>query len=127
VGAPGRTELAFFLHDSANCERFFCYAQGEVCYPSPGSSVGTLRKRAASRPGGAPYRRLYSRLNARCWHLIVRRKVNSPATIKYSLSNAAPETSVTKFARMQAQGFWIERAFQDAKSHVGMAQYQACQ
>ncbi len=28
---------------------------------------------------------------------------------------------------MQAQRFWIERAFQDAKSHVGMAQYQARQ
>lgn len=64
---------------------------------------------------------------ARCWHLIVRREVNSPATIKYSLSNAAPNTSVTKLAKMQAQRFWIERAFQDAKSHVGMAQYQARQ
>jgi SRSO17 transposase len=28
---------------------------------------------------------------------------------------------------MQAQRFWIERAFQDAKSHIGMAQYQARQ
>jgi SRSO17 transposase len=64
---------------------------------------------------------------ARCWHLIVRREINSSATIKYSLSNAAPETSVTKLAKMQAQRFWIERAFQDAKSHVGMAQYQARQ
>jgi SRSO17 transposase len=64
---------------------------------------------------------------ARCWHLIVRREINSPATIKYSLSNAAAETSVTKLAKMQAQRFWIERAFQDAKSHVGMAQYQARQ
>jgi SRSO17 transposase len=26
---------------------------------------------------------------------------------------------------MQAQRFWIERAFQDAKSHIGMAHYQA--
>jgi SRSO17 transposase len=64
---------------------------------------------------------------ARCWHLIVRRELNSSATIKYSLSNAAPGTSVTKLAKMQAQRFWIERAFQDAKSHVGMAQYQARQ
>src|SRR5216683_691154 len=51
----------------------------------------------------------------------------SPATIKYSLSNAALNTSVTKLAQMQAQRFWIERAFQDAKSHIGMAQYQARQ
>jgi hypothetical protein len=28
---------------------------------------------------------------------------------------------------MQSQRFWIERGFQDAKSHVGMAQYQARQ
>jgi SRSO17 transposase len=57
----------------------------------------------------------------------VRREVNSPGTLKYSLSNAAAQTSATKLTKMQAQRFWIERAFQDAKSHVGMAQYQARQ
>jgi SRSO17 transposase len=62
---------------------------------------------------------------AHAWHLIVRREVNSPGTIKYSLSNASESTSARKLAQMQAQRFWIERAFQDAKSHVGMAQYQA--
>jgi SRSO17 transposase len=64
---------------------------------------------------------------AHCWHLIVRREVDSPGTIKYSLSNAPEETSAKKLARMQSQRFWIERAFQDAKSHIGMAQYQARQ
>ena len=64
---------------------------------------------------------------AHCWHLIVRREVESPGTLKYSLSNAPAQTSVRKLARMQAQRFWIERAFQDAKSHIGMAQYQARQ
>jgi len=59
------------------------------------------------------------------WHLMVRREVNSPATIKYTLSNADEQTSVNKLAQMQAQRFWIERAFQDAKSHIGMADYQA--
>lgn len=62
---------------------------------------------------------------AQCWHLIVRREINSPSTVKYSLSNAPARTSVLKLAKMQAQRFWIERAFQDAKSHIGMAQYQA--
>ena len=62
---------------------------------------------------------------AQCWHLIVRREVDSPGTQKYSLSNAPADTSVVKLARMQAQRYWIERAFQDAKSHIGMAQYQA--
>ena len=64
---------------------------------------------------------------AHCWHLIVRREMNSPGTLKYSLSNAPADTSVRKLTQMQAQRFWIERAFQDAKSHIGMAQYQARQ
>jgi SRSO17 transposase len=62
-----------------------------------------------------------------CWHLIARREVNSPGTLKYSVSNAPAQTSAAKLTKMQAQRFWIERAFQDAKSHVGMAQYQARQ
>lgn len=61
----------------------------------------------------------------RCWHLIVRREIDSPETLKYSLCNAPTETSTLRLARMQAQRYWIERAFQDAKSHLGMAQYQA--
>jgi SRSO17 transposase len=64
---------------------------------------------------------------AHCWHLIARRELNSPGTLKYSLSNAPAQTSAAKLTKMQAQRFWIERAFQDAKSHVGMAQYQARQ
>ena len=65
---------------------------------------------------------------AHCWHLIVRRELSSPGTLKYSLSNAAARRAiVTKLAKMQGQRFWIERAFQDAKSHIGMAQYQAQQ
>ena len=64
---------------------------------------------------------------AHCWHLIVRREVDSPGTIKYCLSNAPEKTSVIRLLQMQGQRFWIERAFQDAKSHIGMAQYQARQ
>jgi SRSO17 transposase len=62
---------------------------------------------------------------AHCWHLIVRREIDSPGTIKYSLCNARAGTHVTKLAQMQASRFWIERGFQDAKGHLGMAQYQA--
>ncbi|VFM99711.1 MAG: hypothetical protein BECKG1743D_GA0114223_101408, partial [Candidatus Kentron sp. G] len=29
---------------------------------------------------------------AHCWHLVVRREVNSPKTVKYSLSNAPDDT-----------------------------------
>ena len=59
------------------------------------------------------------------WHLIVRRELSSASTLKYSLCNAPEQTSVVKLARMQAQRYWIERAFQDAKSHIGMGHYQA--
>ncbi len=61
----------------------------------------------------------------RCWHLIVRREVNSPKTIKYSLSNAPADTPTLRLARMQGDRFWVERAFEDAKGECGLADYQA--
>ena len=64
---------------------------------------------------------------ARHWHLLVRREVESPDTIKYTLSNAAADIPAHRLAQMQAQRFWIERAFQEAKSECGMADYQARQ
>jgi hypothetical protein len=54
-------------------------------------------------------------LTAHRWHLMVRREVNSPATIKYSLSNADEQTSVNKLAQMQAQRFWIERSWKSSQ------------
>ena len=45
--------------------------------------------------------------------------------IKYSLSNADYlATSIQRFAYMQAQRYWVERAFQEAKSDLGMSDYQ---
>lgn len=54
--------------------------------------------------------------------LVVRREADG--SHKYSLSNAPVETSWERLGYMQAQRFWIERAFQDAKSELGMAQYE---
>ena len=62
---------------------------------------------------------------AHCWHLIVRREIGARDTIKFTLSDAAPETSLGRLAIMQGQRFWVERSFQDAKSECGMADYQA--
>jgi SRSO17 transposase len=61
---------------------------------------------------------------ARLWHVVVIREVNSPATIKYVLSNAPAETSLERLVQMQRQRFWIERSFEDAKSESGLADYQ---
>lgn len=61
---------------------------------------------------------------AHCWHLIVRREVKSKK-IKYSLSNASKSTSLKRLAFMQAQRYWIERTFQDAKNQCGLGEYQA--
>jgi SRSO17 transposase len=45
--------------------------------------------------------------------------------IKYSLSNANYfDTSIHRLAFMQAQRYWVERAFQEAKSELGMSDYQ---
>lgn len=61
---------------------------------------------------------------ARKWHLVVRREIKSPTTIKYSLSNAPSGTSRHRLAYMQAQRYWVERPFQDAKNQCGMGDYQ---
>ena len=61
----------------------------------------------------------------RCWHLIVRREVGSPKTIKYSLSNAQADTPILRLAQMQGQRYWVERVFEDAKGECGLADYQA--
>lgn len=45
--------------------------------------------------------------------------------LKTSLSNAGAKTSLKRLARWQAGRFYVERCFQDAKSHCGMSQYQA--
>jgi SRSO17 transposase len=44
---------------------------------------------------------------------------------KLSFCNASARTPLKQLARWQAGRFWVERCFQDAKSHCGMGQYQA--
>jgi len=58
------------------------------------------------------------------WHLIVRRESGSKNKIKYSISNASPETSIARLSFMQGQRYFVERAIEDGKSAAGMADYQ---
>src|SRR5690349_4771619 len=62
---------------------------------------------------------------ARCWHLVVRREMEAPKRIKYSLSNAPADTKRERLAQMQGARDWVERAFEDAKGACGLADYQA--
>jgi SRSO17 transposase len=59
----------------------------------------------------------------RCFTLIVRREPGKH-DIKYSLTNAEANTPRERLAFMQGQRYFVERSFQDAKSYLGMGQYQ---
>lgn len=61
---------------------------------------------------------------ARRLTLYIRKDVNSPGEIKYCLTNAPETTPLLTLAAMEAQRFFIEHAFEEAKSQVGMAEYQ---
>lgn len=61
---------------------------------------------------------------ARCWHLLVRREVGG-SKLKFCFTNAKPQASLRRLASMQADRHFVERAFEDAKSTCGMADYQA--
>jgi SRSO17 transposase len=58
---------------------------------------------------------------ARCWHLLVRREVGADDISHYCLSNAPLDTTWQELARVQAQRFFIEHSFREAKSECGMA------
>lgn len=56
------------------------------------------------------------------WLLVSQR---SDGGLKYSLSNAEEETGWKELAIGQGQRHFVERAFEDGKSQLGMGQYQA--
>lgn len=54
--------------------------------------------------------------------LIARRGPNGE--MKYSLTNAKDNVSLTDIAKAQGQRYWIERAFQESKQRCGLGDYQ---
>ena len=60
---------------------------------------------------------------ARNWWLVF---ISDPLTgeLKYFISNAEASVTLTTLVQKHATRFWIERAFQDGKTSVGMADYQ---
>jgi len=54
--------------------------------------------------------------------LVVREEADGSR--KYSLGNPPADTTWERLAFIQAQRFWIERSFQDAKSELGLADYE---
>ena len=59
---------------------------------------------------------------AKCWWAVCLR---SGGETKYFVSNANETVSLETLIRKHAARFWIERCFQDAKTTLGMADYQA--
>jgi SRSO17 transposase len=58
----------------------------------------------------------------RCWWLVVR--ADRAGEIKLTLINAAAGTPVEELAGLQGGRHFVERAFEDGKSHVGLGDYQ---
>ena len=65
-----------------------------------------------------------SEKQAQRWHWLVRREFGASEISHYCLSNASLETPPQKLAQIQAQRFFIEHNFHEAKSECGMADYQ---
>jgi SRSO17 transposase len=108
---------AEYLSVSALTEEHFNSCSEQVCYRK--GSKGELWTQVWVRqvwtwePGPE---------GARKRLLIVRR--DSDGAYKYSLSNLPEGKSLAYYAWAQGQRFWIEHAFHEAKSQLGMAQYQ---
>jgi SRSO17 transposase len=57
--------------------------------------------------------------------LLIRREINDPTQVSYSLSNAALDTSLEMMAWRKSHRAFIERSNQDSKSEFGWDEFQA--
>lgn len=65
-----------------------------------------------------------SNLPGKVLWLIIRKEVGQD-TVKYQLTNAAPDTDILKLAKMSCSRYWIERAIEDAKGVTSLEDYEA--
>lgn len=56
------------------------------------------------------------------YHLLIRR--DADGRLSYAISNAPADTPLSELIHVHVQRIWIERSFEDAKSHLGLAHYQ---
>ena len=61
---------------------------------------------------------------ARQWTLLVVRDTNSPEEISYSVTNASTEVQLQTIVQAQRQRYWIENSFGEAKSELGLDEYE---
>jgi SRSO17 transposase len=57
-------------------------------------------------------------------HLVVARNVLDPKQVKFFVSNAPPETPVSKLLLVGFSRWRVERCFEDQKSEIGLDQYE---
>ena len=56
--------------------------------------------------------------------LVIRKEVGQD-TVKYQLTNAAPDTDILRLAKMSCSRYWVERAIEDAKGVGSLEDYEA--
>ena len=123
TSSQGKTPVTRWAQSDAQTVTDWARAQPEVAW-----------RRLSVRPGEkgeviAEYltRRVFvwdgKATSARCWHLLVRREIGG-SKLKFCFTNAKPQASLRRLACMQADRHFVERAFEDAKSTCGMADYQ---
>lgn len=103
----------------------------DLCKEKPRAPWHTIRVREGTKGTvfvRARRRRVWlwdgEETTARNWWLVF---ISDPLTgeLKYVISNAKASVTLTTLVQKHATRFWIERAFQDGKTSVGMADYQA--
>lgn len=83
-------------------------AKGPLCYEFAAVRVWAVRHGEAGPP---------------VW-LVVRRSLESTPEVKYYLSDADPSTPLEVLAKVACTRHKVEDFFEDAKSYLGMAQYE---